>query len=240
MVADRVVEHGDQQQRRGDHRDDRPHQHRLRVPALGAVGEEEHEHEDRGGDEEQHDPQRIRDHADRAVDAVAARLLARAREVHPVVIGRLLGRRLGCHRLDRAKQRHGPRVERLAFGPVGQGGPLLADHGPPVTDELAAEALAGGWRQELGGLELLAQRQRLGLRAAARLVVAGEGQKDDQAEEDGEPGGQHAEDAGGAVAVLEDAARRRSAPDEQERCDGDARDKRDDRDRQDDAHRRSR
>ena len=52
--------------------------------------------------------------------------------------------------------------------------------------------------------------------AAAGLVVAGEGQEDDEPQQDREAGGQHPEHARGAVAVLEDAAGRGVAADEQQ------------------------
>jgi hypothetical protein len=76
--------------------------------------------------------------------------------------------------------------------------------------------LAHGDGHELRGLVLLGHRQGLGLGAAAGLVVAGECQEDDEPEQDREPGGQHPEHARGAVAVLEDAAGRGVAADEQQ------------------------
>ena len=59
------------------------------------VGEEQHEHEDDDGDEEQHDPQRGRDHADGSVDPVDPGRFAVGRLVEPLSIGRLLARRPG-------------------------------------------------------------------------------------------------------------------------------------------------
>ena len=82
VVADRVVQDGDQQQRRVITATTDPINMAC-ATRLAAVGEEQHEHEDHGRDEEQHDPQRVRDHPDRAVDAVAARLLTvRAKSSH--------------------------------------------------------------------------------------------------------------------------------------------------------------
>ena len=60
------------------------------------------------GDEEQHDPERGRDHADGAVDAIPPRLLARRGLVEPLVVGGLLGRGLRLHRLQRPEHRARP------------------------------------------------------------------------------------------------------------------------------------
>ena len=91
-------------------------------------------------------------------------------------------------------------------------------------------------RQELGGLELLDDGQRLRLAARPRLIVRREGQEDDEAREDREAAGQDAEHAGGAVAVGEVAALRRPPPDEEHRRDSRGVDGDDDDDGPQEAH----
>ena len=107
--VERVVEERQEQQHRHDHRRDRAHQHPLRHGALAAVGEEQHVDEDHAGDEEEDDPERRRDHADGAVDPVAACLLARRRLLEPLVVGGLLTRGLRLDAAHRAEQLQAPR-----------------------------------------------------------------------------------------------------------------------------------
>jgi hypothetical protein len=64
----------------------------------------------------------------------------------------------------------------------------------------------------LGRLELLADDERLGVGSCERLVVGREREKDDETGEDCETRREHAEDAGRAVAVREEAALGRSPP----------------------------
>ena len=78
-LVKRRVEPVQQQHQGGEDRDDRADQHGLGDRALRAVGEEHHVREDHRRDEEQHDPERGRDHADGAVDAIEPRLLTRRR-----------------------------------------------------------------------------------------------------------------------------------------------------------------
>ena len=85
------------------------------------------------------------------------------------------------------------------------------------------ELPANGDGQELGGLELLRHEASLRLRPAPGLVVALEGEDDDQPEQDREAGGDHAEHPGRPVAVGEVAAFRSAAADEQHRGHRDAR-----------------
>ena len=61
-------------------------------------------------------------------------------------------------------------------------------------------------REELRVLDLLHEDQGFLLGSGARLVVAREGEKDDEAEQHREPGREHSEDACRAIAVLEVAA----------------------------------
>ena len=114
-----------------------------------------------------------------------------------------------------------PRVdlvaERAGLHPV----PLRAGDGAGVADELARQLRLGRLRQELRGLELLRHDERLGLGALARLVVAREGEEHDEAEEHGEAGRQHAEHAGGPVAVGEEPLLGRPAAHEEHRGDTD-------------------
>ena len=183
-----------------------PDQHALDDRALAAVGEEEHEREDHARDEEEHDPELGRDHADGAVDAIEPRFLARGGLVEPLVVGGLLGRRLRLHGLQRAEQPHAPRVDRVSLRAGAHPVPLAVDDRAPVADELAGELAGGRSREELCVLDLLDDDQRLLLGAAARLVVAREGEEDDEPEQHREPGRQHAEDPRRAIAVLEVAA----------------------------------
>ena len=90
----------------------------------------------------------------------------------------------------------------------------------PVTDELSREPFTRAGGQELRRLELLNDEERFLLCAATRRVVALEGEEDDEAEHDREARREHAEDARGAVAVLEVASLRSTSPDEQHRADG--------------------
>ena len=224
----RVVEEPEEQQRRRDHDRHAAHHRRLHDGALGAVGEEQHEHEDDRRAEQQHDPQRHRDHPLGAVGAVGARVLAVGALVEPLRVRRLLG---GGPRLDgpeRAERGDTPWIDRVAEGARLHLRPLLVDHRPRVADELAGEARANGDREELRRLELLRHDLRLRLGAATRGVEALEREEDDEPEEHGEPGREHAEDAGGAVAVLEVASRRSSAANEQHRRDRKRRDDHDD------------
>jgi hypothetical protein len=55
-------------------------------------------------------------------------------------------------------------------------------------------------------LVLLREGKRLCLGAGARVVIAGERQNHHETEQDGEDGGQDAEDAGCTIAVVEVAA----------------------------------
>jgi hypothetical protein len=88
-----------------------------------------------------------------------------------------------------------------------------------VADEAACQRGVDRRRQQLRGLELLYDGERLSFRASARLVVSREGQEDDEAGKDREGAREHAEHPGRAVAVLEVAAVWRPAPDEQHRRD---------------------
>jgi hypothetical protein len=66
-------------------------------------------------------------------------------------------------------------------------------------------------REELRVLDLLHDDQRLLLGAASRLVVTVEREEDDEPEQNREPGREHTEDPGRAVAVLKEAAGGRAA-----------------------------
>ena len=89
-----------------------------------------------------------------------------------------------------------------------------------VADDLARQRLSHRAWEELGRLELLNDELRLGLGAGSRRVIALEGEEDNETDEDREARCEHAEDAGGAIAVLEVAPFGRTAPDEQHRADG--------------------
>lgn len=73
----------------------------------------------------------------------------------------------------------------------------------------------GGSRQEVGRLELLDHRQRLALGPGLGFVIAVEGEKHDETEQEGESGGEHSEHARGArspsLKKLPSGARRRTS-----------------------------
>ena len=143
-VVERLVERLQQEQQVAITATTEPISIALHDRALAAVGEEEHEAEDHGGDEEQRDPERRRDHADGAVDAIQPRLLARRGLLEPLVVGRLLGRRLRLHGLQRSKQPHAPGVDRVAQRAADHPAPLVVDDGAPVTDELPGQPTRAG------------------------------------------------------------------------------------------------
>ena len=129
-----------------------------------------------------------RDHALGAVHAVLAGVLPVGTLVEPLVERRLLGVGLRLDGLHRLEHRHAPGVDRVAEPARLHVRPLLVDDGARVADELAGELSAHGGGHELGRLELLHRDLRLGLGAAARGVVALEGEEDDEPEHDRESG----------------------------------------------------
>ena len=74
-------------------------------------------------------------------------------------------------------------------------GPLLVNHRSRIADELAREAGTDGDRDELCRLELLSDDLRFRLASASRRVEALEGEEDDEPQQHGEPGREHAEHA---------------------------------------------
>ena len=130
------------------------------------------------------------------MDAVEARLLARRGLLEPLVVRGLFARALRLHRLQRPEELGAPRVEVVAERPIAHPRPLVADDGSGVADRLTRQLGGRGLGEELRRLDLLHDDLRLRLGAAARLVVAREGEEDDEAEQHGEPGGEDAEDAG--------------------------------------------
>src|SRR5262245_3023113 len=87
-----------------------------------------------------------------------------------------------------------------------------------VAPELTSESARRRWWEELRRLELLRDRDRLGVGTRQRLVVAREGEEDDEPGEDREARGEHAEHAGRAVSVREEAPLGRTSAHEQD-CD---------------------
>ena len=143
------------------------------------------------------------------------------RLAQPPVVGRLLGRGPRLDGPQRAEHLDGPRVELLAERAVLHPLPLHAGHRPGVADQLAGQLARGcGDAKNCAVSTCCATMQRLGLRAGPGRVVAGERQEHHEAEQHREPGRQHAEHAGGTVAVVEVAAVRRPAPHQQHRPDG--------------------
>ena len=161
------------------------------------------------------DPQRVRDHARGAVDPIATSLLTIGRLVEPLRKRRLLCRRTRVGGPQRPEERDRPWLKRVTFRSVLHTGPLLVDDVPPVADELARDPLANRDWQELGRLQLLRDEERLGLGTVSRLVVRREREEDHESREDGEAGGQHAENARCPVAIGEVAPFRSAAADEQ-------------------------
>ncbi len=94
--------------------------------------------------------------------------------------------------------------------------------------------------KELSRLELLHDEESLRLGPTPGLVVAREGQEDNQSKQDGEAGGEHAEDACRPVAVVEEAPVRSSASNEQQNRDCDSDGDPDDQDRPNEIHLRLR
>ena len=162
------------------------------------------------------------------------------RLLEPLVVGRLLGGRGRLDRLNAPEEGEPPRADRVARAPVLHPWPLLVDDVPAVAFELAAQSGARARRKELRRLVLLHDRERLGLGAAPRLVVAREGEEDDEPREDREPGREDAEHPGRAVAVGEVAPLRRPPPDEEDRADGDRNGGDEDEDAHGERHRRYR
>src|SRR4051795_11292999 len=236
-AAHRIVEDVDEEHRRDDHRDHREHERSLGVPALAAVGEEQDEAEDDGGDEEQRHPQGPWDDTRRAVGPVGARLLPIGHAIQVLVVGGLLDDGPRVHALEGAEDRAAPDIEALELLPRLHPRPLLVDDRAGVADELPAELAAHGDRHELRRLVLLDDEARLRLGAGARLVVAREGEEDDEPEQHGESGCDDPEDARRPVPVLEHAAGGRSAPHEQQRPGRKPRDEDDDQRGPDEAHR---
>ena len=99
------------------------------------------------------------------------------------------------------------------------------------------QAVADVGRKKLRRLELLHDHERLGLRAAPRLVIAREREKDDEPREDREARRQHPEHTRGPVAILEVTALGRRPPHEQHRADRDRDGTREDEDRPEQVHR---
>ena len=77
-----------------------------------------------------------RDHADGAVDAVAAGLLPGRRLVEPLAVGRLLGRGAGLDRPERAEELDPQGFSCFAQGAVLHAVPLHAGHRAGVADQL--------------------------------------------------------------------------------------------------------
>ena len=96
-----IVQRVQQQQHGRDDRYDCAHQESLNDGSFPLIGEEQHVNEDQPGYEEQHNPQRRRDDADRSVDAIVASRLTIRRLTEPRVECRLLG---GGLRIDRPQR----------------------------------------------------------------------------------------------------------------------------------------
>ena len=158
----------------------------------------------------------------------APRVLAGGTLVEPFRVGRLLGGGSWLDGPEGAKRGHAPGIDRVAEGTRLHLRPLLVDHRPRVADEFARKAGTRRDGEELGRLELLRDDLRLRLGAGSRGVEALERKEDDEPEQHGEPRREDAEDAGGAVPVLEVASRRGLASDEQHRRDRNGRDTDDD------------
>ena len=117
--------------------------------------------------------------------------------------------------LGRSKEPDAPRVESALVCALLHTGPFVERDVAAVADDVARETLFLARGQELRGLEELPRQERLGVGAALGLVVAREGEDDDQTEQDREARREHAEDARGPVTVGEVAAFRRASPHEQ-------------------------
>ena len=172
-----------------------------------------------------------------AVGPVGSCALAVGPLIEPLAVGGLLGRRARLDRLQRAEHRNPPGVVAVGQGARLQLRPFLVYDGPRVADELTGEATAHRGGHELCRLELLRDDLSFGDRAAPRGVEALEREEDDEAEQHGEAGSEHAEDAGRAVAVLEVASLGCPPADEQHRRGCDDGDQHDDERRPEEIHR---
>ena len=110
------------------------------------------------------------------------------------------------------------------------------DDGTGVTDELAGQGARRRRREELCGLDLLEDRERLGVGSRARRVVGREGEEHDEAEQNGEARSEHAEHARRAVAVLEEASLGSLSTHEEHGRDGEAGHNGDERSREEEVH----
>ena len=141
-----------------------------------------------------------------------------------------------ARRPGRPEEPDAPRVDRVALRPGLHPVPLVDHHGPAVADQLSRELGSDSGGEELRGLDLLRDDEGLRLGAGARLVVAREGEEDDEPEQYGEPGRQDAEDAGRAVPVREVASLGRPPADEQHHSDRERRDSGGDEEAPEDVH----
>ena len=146
--------------------------------------------------------------------------LAVGRLVEPLAVRRLLGRCLRLDALQRLEHRDAPRVDQVRGVAGAHLRPLAVrrrcGRNRRAHPTAAARAAAG---RSCAVWNCWATTCRLVLGAGARGVVALEGEEDDEPEHHGEPGRDHAEHAGCAVAVLEVAALGRRPADEQHRAD---------------------
>ena len=167
--------------------------------------------------------------------SLSRRLAVRAL-VEPLAVRGLPRRGAELRRLDRLEHLDAPRVDAVTERSIYGLRPLDVHDRAAVADQLARKA-SGYWRPEaFGRLDLLREHERLRLGAGARLVVAREREKDDEAEQHREAGREHAEHSGRAVAVAEATALRGAVPHEQHGADGHSRHGGDDERRPDDVH----
>ena len=197
------VERRQDEQGRNDHRGHGARHQPLDHGAFTAVGEEEHVDEDQHRGQEQHDPQRLGNDPFRRVETVTPCFLPCAGLGEPGVVRALLGGGRRLDRLERAEHREPPRIDRLEPAPRLHRRPLEVHHRSRVALDLAREHGTGVRRHQLGGLEELDDRQRLGLGSRTRSVVLGEREEDHEAEQQRESRREDAEHAGRPVAVVE-------------------------------------
>jgi hypothetical protein len=95
------------------------------------------------------------------VDAVASGRLPVEPLIEPLVVRGLLARGPGLDPLEGPEELGAPRIDLIGLRVGLCLGPLDADDGPPIADELGGQLVSGRLGEELRRLDLLRQHDRL-------------------------------------------------------------------------------